>query len=217
MDNMKNAIVLNGVTKTIKKRVVLNNISFTLEKGGIYGFYGHNGSGKSMLFRAISGLIKLDHGKITVFGKEIGVDISSPKSLGIIVDTVGFWGDYTGYKNLCLLASIKKEISNEQIKSAIKRVGLDPDDKRVYRKYSLGMKQRLAIAQAIMEVPDLIILDEPTNALDEAGIELIRNIILSEKERGATVLLASHNMEDINLLCDRKFKINDGKLEEVRV
>ena len=209
-------IILKDVTKTIKGHKVLDNVNLTLDKGGIYGFFGENGSGKTMLFRAISGLINLTNGEISVFSKTIGKDISYPSDLGVIIETVGFWGEYTGFTNLKMLASIRHKIKDEEIRNAISRVGLNPNDKRFYRKYSLGMKQRLAVAQAIMEYPELLILDEPTNALDEDGIELIRNIIRQEQQRGATVLIASHNKEDISILSDRKFKMANGRLEEVK-
>jgi len=163
-----------------------------------------------MLFRAICGLIKPTSGTIYVLGKKLGKDISFPESLGIIIESVGFWPHYTGFQNLRFLAAIKNIITDIEIKRAIERVGLDPNDKRPYSKYSLGMKQRLGIAQAIMEKPDLIILDEPTNALDEDGISLIRNILIEEKKRGATILIASHNKDDIELLSDCKFKMEQG-------
>lgn len=206
-------ILVQNISKRLKGRDVLRNVNFCLDQGGIYGFFGANGSGKTMLFRAICGLIRLSAGEISVFGEKIGVDISFPRSLGVIIESVGFWGEYTGMKNLQMLAAIRKKIGDDEIKSAIARVGLDPTDKRTYRKYSLGMKQRLAVAQAIMEHPELLVLDEPSNALDEDGAWLIRNVILEEQKRGATILIASHNKEDL-LHCSRKFKMADGSLTE---
>lgn len=200
--------------KRMGNKEILNDICAELESGKIYGFFGRNGSGKTMLFRAICGLIKPTSGEIRINGKTLHKDRSFPESVGVIIESPGFWEYYTGFENLKLLASIKKEISDQKIKSSIQRVGLNPEDDRVYKKYSLGMKQRLAIAQAIMEEPDLLVLDEPTNALDEQGVDLVRNILLEEKTRGATILIASHNKEDIELLSDVKFRISDGRLEQ---
>jgi len=204
-----------GLNKDIKGNHVLKDINLTMKKGNIYGFYGRNGSGKTMLFRAVSGLIKPTSGEIYVFDKKMGKDISFPESLGLVIETVGFWNQYTGFKNLKFLASIKNIISDNEIKDAIRRVGLNPDEKNIYQKYSLGMKQRLGIAQAIMEKPELIILDEPTNALDSEGINLIRNILIEERNRGAIVMIASHNKEDINLLSDEKYMMDSGSLFKI--
>lgn len=208
------AVEIGNMSKIIKGKNILSHINLSLDSGEGYGLYGHNGSGKSMLLRAIAGLIHPTEGTVTVFGKKIGEDISFPESLGLIIESVGFWPYYTGFENLKTLASIKNTISDVDIKLAIERVGLDPDDKRTYSKYSLGMKQRLGIAQAIMEKPDLILLDEPTNALDEDGVELVRAVVREEIDRGATVLIASHNKEDLSLLCSKFFKMNDGVLKE---
>lgn len=207
-----NAIDVNGLTKIIKKQTVLKEINLSLESGMIHGFFGRNGSGKTMFFRAVCGLIRPTLGEISVFGKKLGKDIYYPESLGVIIESVGFWPQYTGFENLKLLASIKRIVSDSDIITAIERVGLDTKDKKSYRKYSLGMKQRLGIAQAIMEKPDLIVLDEPTNALDEEGVELVRNILLEEKARGSTILIASHNKEDIDLLSDKKYKMDNGRI-----
>ncbi|WKV07517.1 ATP-binding cassette domain-containing protein [Thermoanaerobacterium sp. CMT5567-10] len=206
------AIEIRHLTKTIGGRHILRDVNLEIESGKIYGFHGRNGSGKTMLFRAICGLIKPTEGEVIVFGKRIGKDVSFPESLGLIIENVGFWNQWTGFQNLKFLASIKNIIDDEEIKNAIKRVGLDPDDIRPYKKYSLGMKQRLGIAQVIMERPQLIVLDEPTNALDEDGVNIVRKILLEEKERGATVLIASHIKEDIDILCDYKYKVDDGKI-----
>lgn len=211
---MLKAIEIIQIEKKIKGSIILDNISLSLEKGQIYGFWGRNGSGKTMLFRAISGLINVDKGQIIVFGKTLHKEISFPESMGVIIESPSFWNDYTGFNNLKVLASIKNLISDNEIKDALIRVGLDPKDSRSVRKYSLGMKQRLGIAQAIMEKPDLIILDEPTNALDDDGIVQIRNILLEEKKRGATILIASHNKDDLKILADYSYKMSDGKLDE---
>jgi ABC-2 type transport system ATP-binding protein len=209
-----NAVEISNMSKIINGKTILSHINLSLEQGEGYGLYGHNGSGKSMLLRSIAGLIHPTEGTIKVFDKEIGREISFPESLGLIIESVGFWPYYTGFENLKTLASIKGLISEVEIKHSIKRVGLDPDDKRTYRKYSLGMKQRLGIAQAIMERPDLILLDEPTNALDEDGVELVRTVVREEIDRGATVVIASHNKDDLSLLCSKFFKMNDGILKE---
>ncbi|OXM16588.1 ATP-binding cassette domain-containing protein [Paenibacillus herberti] len=211
---MTNAIELNEVNKRIAGNLVLNNISLKAEKGKIHAFYGANGSGKSMLFRAICGLIKPTGGEVIVEGKKLHKERSFPESIGVVIESPGFWQDYTGLENLKMLASIRNRISHKEVRNSLMRVGLDPNDSRKYKKYSLGMKQRLAIAQAIMEEPRIIILDEPTNALDEDGIELIRQIIREEKERGATFLIASHNKEDIELLADYKYRMVDGRLKD---
>lgn len=205
-------IEIVNYTKIIRKQVVLDNINLNIEQGKIYGFVGSNGSGKTMLFRAICGLIKPTKGYIKIQGETLHKDISFPREVGVIIESPGFWDHLTGFENLKLLANIKNIIGNEEIKFALERVGLKKDDTREFKKYSLGMKQRLAVAQAIMESPNLLILDEPTNALDEDGVKLIRNIILEENKRGATVLIASHNKEDIYTLADKTFKMVDGKL-----
>lgn len=213
----KDTIEVNDFTKVLKGRTVLSHINLTLNRGGIYGLFGHNGSGKTMLLRAIAGLIVPTEGSVTVFGESLSKNNSFPDSMGLIIENVGFWPYYTGFENLKILASIKKKITDQEIKESIARVGLDPDDKRAYKKYSLGMKQRLGIAQAIMEKPELILLDEPTNGLDDDGIELFRNIIREEQERGATVILASHVKEDLSLLCDQCYQLYDGILKEAEV
>lgn len=205
-------IKINNYYKIIRGHTVLNNINLNLEEGKIYGFLGSNGSGKTMLFRAICGLIKPSKGTIEINGEILHKDISFPRDVGVIIESPGFWEHLTGFENLKLLSNIKGVIGDEEIKIALERVGLKKDDTRIYKKYSLGMKQRLAMAQAIMESPSLLILDEPTNSLDEDGVELIRNIILEENKRGATVLIASHNKEDINKLVDHSFKLVDGEL-----
>lgn len=205
-------LIAENIGKTIKGRQILTNIHLTLHDGVVYGFVGRNGSGKTMLFRALSGLMKPDTGYISLNGKILHKDFSVLPSLGIVLENAGLYPNMTGIENLTYLASMKKIIGQEEIRLAIERVGLDPNDKRVYGKYSLGMKQRLAIAQAIMEKPDVIMLDEPTNSLDDDGVSEIRNIILEEKKRGAIVLLASHNKEDMRLLADKIYKIESGRI-----
>ncbi|PHO07991.1 multidrug ABC transporter ATP-binding protein [Thermoanaerobacterium thermosaccharolyticum] len=203
---------VTNLSKNIGQNEILKNINLNLEKGTIYGFFGRNGSGKTMLFRALCGLIKPTSGTITINNKVLHRDISFPESIGVIIESPGFWDHYTGFENLKVLSSIKNIIGDEDIRKSIKRVGLDPDDRRIYKKYSLGMKQRLAIAQAIMERPDIIILDEPTNSLDENGVQLVREILLEEKKRGALILIASHNKDDIDILSDVKYKVDNGSV-----
>lgn len=211
----KYVIEVTELTKKIDNSLILNNINLKLESGGIYGFYGPNGSGKSMLFRALTGLIYPTTGEIYIEGMKLGTDISFPESLGVIIENVGFWEEYTGFENLKILADIKSIASDEDIKNSMSRVGLDPNLKKNYGKYSLGMKQRLAIAQAIMEKPRIIILDEPTNTMDYEGVLEIRKLLKDEQKRGATVLLSSHNPLDLEELCDRFFKFKgNGILEE---
>lgn len=203
---------VSNVTKKIKGKIILDNINLELVSGRIYGFVGENGSGKTMLFRAISGLMRLTSGQVSVDGQVLHKDISVLPGLGIIIENAGLYPELTGLDNLRQLAKINKKIDDEQIKEAIIRVGLDPDDKRTFRKYSLGMKQRIIIAQAIMEKPDILMLDEPTNALDENAVNIVRDIIDEERKRGALVLIASHNKEDIKLLCDEIYRVKDGKV-----
>ena len=207
-------LIAENVTKKIKDKIILNKINLTLESGTVYGFVGRNGSGKTMLFRALSGLMKIDEGTISFNEKILHKDMAVLPNMGIVLENAGLYPEYTGFKNLKLLAKINNKISDEEIKNAITRVGLDPKDKRTFRKYSLGMKERIVIAQAIMEKPDIIFLDEPTNGLDENGVEDIRKIISEEKQRGAIVLRASHNKDDIRLLADKVYYMSDGVLKE---
>lgn len=205
-------IIAENISKTIKNKIILDDINLELENGRIYGFVGRNGCGKTMLFRALSGLMHIDSGKITVDDKVLHKDFNVLENLGLIIENAGLYNEFSGYRNLKLLADINKKITDAEIRKALSDVGLDLNDKRVVRKYSLGMKQRLIIAQAIMEKPDIIMLDEPTNALDESGVKLIRDIILREKDRGALVLIASHNKEDIEILADQVFYMDNGKI-----
>ena len=211
MEDIMELIVTN-ISKKIKRNVILSNISLHLKSGNIYGFVGPNGSGKTMLFRALSGLMKVGSGEIRLDEKVLKKDIDILPNLGIILENAGLYPEFTGMENLEMLAKVNKKVQREEIENTIRRVGLNPADKRLYRKYSLGMKQRIVIAQAIIEQPDILMLDEPTNALDENGIDKIRHIILEEKERGALILIASHNKEDITLLADQVFYINNGSL-----
>ncbi len=205
-------IVLTNVNKTLSGNKVLDNINLELEKGKIYGFVGENGSGKTMLFRAISGLMKIDSGSIVGDGKELHKDVSVFDDVGIVLENAGLYPEFSGFQNLKFLSEINNKIGNEEIKEAIKKVGLDPEDKRPVKKYSLGMRQRIVLAQALMEKPQILLLDEPTNALDEDGIKLIRDLVEEEKKRNIIILIASHNKEDIEILCDVVYKIKKGRI-----
>jgi len=205
-------LTAKSVFKRIKGKTILSDINLELRSGTVYGFVGRNGSGKTMLFRALSGLMKIDSGEIMCDGKVLGKDMPILPNLGIVLENAGLYPEFTGLKNLQLLAKLNRKVGDDSIIQAIERLGLNPHDKRTYGKYSLGMKQRIILAQAIMEKPDIIMLDEPTNALDENGINDIRQIILQEKERGALILLASHNKEDISLLADEVYYMNDGRI-----
>ena len=210
------AIVVQNVTKEFKKQVVLNDVSIDFDMGKIYGIIGRNGSGKTVLLKCILGLLSPSDGTVTVNGKVIGKDIDFPDNAGFIIETPGFLQNYSGLKNLKYLASIKKKINDRTIRKYIELVGLNPDDKKTVGKYSLGMRQRLGIAQALMENPDIIILDEPMNALDYAGVEEMRRVILKMKEQGKLIIIASHIREDIEVLCDEVYEMQDGTMEKVR-
>ena len=204
------------VTKRIRRNQILDNVSLEMESGKIYGLQGPNGSGKTMLMRLLCGLIKANSGKVLIDGKEIGKDIDFPESVGLLIENPSFWGNYTGLKNLELLAELQKRVDTEQIRKTIRDVGLDPEDKRHFYKYSLGMKQRLGIAAAIMQKPELVLLDEPTNALDEKGVAEICALIRREKERGALIVIACHDAEILEDLADEIYTIYEGKVERKR-
>lgn len=207
-------LIANDVCKKIGNKDILKNINLELESGKIYGFVGRNGSGKTMLFRALSGLMSVSSGEVIYDGKVLKKDINIIPNLGIIIENAGLYPELTGFDNLKLLTKLNKNVDNERIKSVISMVGLDPDDKRRYSKYSLGMKQRIVIAQALMESPEVLMLDEPTNALDEDGVTMVRNLIKKEKEKGSLVLIASHNKEDIDFLADEVYRIKEGQIIE---
>ena len=209
---MAEVIRIENVTKKFGDVVVLDRINISLEKGKIYGIIGRNGSGKTVLFKMMIGYLKPTGGRVVVGGKEIGKDVDFADNMGIIIENPGFLGRYTGYKNLEYLASIRKIIGKEQIRESMERVGLDPDSHKKVGKYSLGMRQRLGIAQAIMENPDILILDEPMNGLDNQGVNDVRNILLELRAEGKTIILASHNKEDIEVLCDTVYEMEHGKL-----
>ncbi len=205
-------IMLKNVSLKIKKTEILKNLNITFEQGKIHGLIGRNGSGKTMLMKCICGFVKPTNGEIFVAGKQIGKDCDFPENVGVIIETPGFIPYYSGYKNLKLLADLNKKISKEQIKDTMRQVGLDPELKRHVRKYSLGMRQRLGLAQAIMEDPALLILDEPMNGLDKDGVADMRKYLLDLKAQGKTILIASHSTEDIAVLCDTVCEMDKGTL-----
>lgn len=209
-------IKINNLSLTIKKIEILKRLSIDFEKGKIHGLIGRNGSGKTMLMKCICGFIKPTEGEIFVAEKRIGKDCDFPESIGIIIETPGFIPYYSGYKNLKLLADLNRKIGSQTIKETMKKVGLDPNSKLHIKKYSLGMRQRLGLAQAIMENPDLLILDEPMNGLDKDGVADMRKYLLELKEQGKTILIASHSAEDIEILCDTVCEMDKGVLTKVR-
>lgn len=204
-------VEVTSLTKVLKKKTVLDQVSVSFSEGKIYGLYGRNGCGKTMLLRAIAGLIYPTTGKILVGGKELHKDISFPESVGVIIENTSLLPQFDAYTNLKHLGEIKKVAADEDIQDALERVGLAGEKKKV-KAYSLGMRQKLAIAQAIFEKPELLLLDEPTNALDEESVEKIREVLLEEKKRGAVVVLASHNKEDMNYLCDEMIHMAEGRI-----
>lgn len=207
-------IILNHVSKTIQGAHVLNDVNLELKGPAVYGLFGANGSGKTMLMRIISGLMKPTGGSVTIDGKRLGRDMDFPESMGFLIENPNFLNRYTGYKNLELIADLRGAAGSEDIRLALSRVGLDPDDKRRYKKYSLGMKQRLGIAAAIMEKPELILLDEPTNALDEAAVGMLAEIIRAERDRGALIVTACHDREFLESIADEIFAVRSGYVIE---
>lgn len=212
---MNNIIEFSNVSKSFNKTVILKNVSFKIQAGETIGFVGQNGCGKSVLFKLISGIYRPDNGEIFVNGEKLGEKTDFPKNIGIIIDSPGFIDIYTGFQNLKYLATIQNKIDDETIVGYMKLVGLDPDNKTRVKNYSLGMKQKLAIAQAIMEDQELLLLDEPFNALDEKTHSDILLLIKNLQTKGKTILLTSHNVEDINSVCQRKFKIENKTLREI--
>jgi ABC-2 type transport system ATP-binding protein len=210
-------ISLKNVSKAYKGLTLFDGVDLNVEKGKIYGIVGPNGSGKSVLFKMICGFVFPDEGTIIVEGVEIGKSKRFPDNFGIIIDRPGYIANKTGFQNLKELALIRGKISDEKIFETMEMVGLQPQAKQKVKHYSLGMKQKLAIAQAIMEDQQVLILDEPFNALDAESVDRIRNLLLSFKNEGRTILLTSHNQEDINILCDHVFRINKHKLEPVEL
>ncbi len=209
-------IAIDDVSKRYGGAVVLRNVSAQLEGGQIHGLIGRNGSGKTVLMKCISGLIRATSGTITIDGKVVRGDIEIPDSLGAILDSPGFLPYRSGLSNLMLLARLKKKIGRAEVKQAIARVGLDPNSKKWVCKYSMGMKQRLGIAQAIMEDANLLLLDEPMNGLDKQGVGQMRDLFLDLKARGKTIVLASHSAEDVQTLCDHVYEMDAGVMTQVK-
>ena len=205
-------IAINNYTKKIKKRTVLDNINLTFDKGKIYGLVGKIGCGKTMLLRGIFGFITVSQGEIIINNIKVGNGKFAP-SFGTVIENTELYNNLTAFENLSLLSSFSKNrVDKEVINYWIKRFGLEPTSKKKYGEFSLGMRQRLSLAQAFMEQPELIVLDEPTNALDEKGIKEFHEIALEAKNDGATIIIASHSKEDIDILCDKIFCMENGKI-----
>ena len=214
MKNKNTKITLSQVEKTIRKAEIICGISAEFSAGKIYGLKGYNGSGKTMLMRLMAGLILPTKGEVRINDQILGKDLTFPESMGILIENPSFLDSYTGYQNLKILADIKGKISKKEIQETLLLVGLDPDDKRKYRKYSLGMKQRLGIAAAVMEDNDILLIDEPTNALDVDGVEMFKQVLNQEKAEGALVLIACHEMNVLRELSDEIYTIEKGRFTE---
>ncbi|MCI6188863.1 MAG: ATP-binding cassette domain-containing protein [Clostridium sp.] len=208
-------IKLENVSLKIKKDVILDKINVNFEKGKIHGLIGRNGSGKTMLMKCICGFVKVTSGQVIVDNKIIGKDCDFPDNIGVIIETPGFIPYYGGFRNLKLLAKINNKITDNDIKKAMESVGLNPNLKRAVGKYSLGMRQRLGLAQAIMENPEILILDEPMNGLDKEGVEDMRKYLIELRNQGKTIILASHSSEDISVLCDTVNEMDKGKIKKI--
>lgn len=212
---MEPYIEITHITKKFGEETVLHDIDVVMERGKTYGFSGNNGSGKTVLMKCICGFLPVTSGTIKVGGKKIGIEVDFPESIGVIIETPGFLPNLTGLQNLKILAGLKNQISEKEIRKAIKAAGLDSDLKKAVSQYSLGMRQRLGIAQAIMENPEFLILDEPFNGLDKHGVADIRSLLLGLKDKGKTIILASHNSEDIRILCDRVYEMDGGRMRRL--
>lgn len=209
---MENIIQVENGSLRFGKTEVLHNVSFQVPKGSICGIIGRNGSGKTVLFKAICGFYSLTGGNITIKGKAFGREMRIPDGIGSIIESPGFLGNYSGYRNLKFLADIRGKIDKKAIYEAMETVGLDPASRKHVSKYSLGMRQRLGLAQAFMEGQEILVLDEPMNGLDNQGVDDMRQLLLKLKEQGRTILLASHNREDIEILCDQVYEMDHGIL-----
>ena len=213
---MRNAVVLRNVSKSFKKEKVLKNITHSFEQGKIHGIMGFNGSGKTVMFKCICGFLRPDAGAVYVQGRRIGREIDFPESVGMIIESPGFLPHISGYANLKRLADIRRKIGREEINEAMVKVGLDPFSKKKVRQYSLGMRERLGIAQAIMESPDLLVLDEPFNGLDKRGAADVCDLLAGLCEKGTTILIAAHNIMEIEYLCDTVCEMDAGVLTQIR-
>ena len=212
----KCGIFVENVTKVFGEQDALKNVSAKFGMGKIYGIVGRNGSGKTVLLKCICGLLHPTAGTVTVNGKIVGKDVDYPENIGFIIETPGFLPRYSGLKNMKYLASIRGRVKEGEIRKYMELTGLNPDDKKRVGNYSLGMRQRLGIAQALMENPDILILDEPMNALDSTGVEDIRMVLLKMKENGKLIIIASHVRDDIDILCDEVHGMEGGILKKIR-
>lgn len=203
---------IKNLSKSISGKSILEHIDLAMDRGRIYGLRGKNGSGKTMLMRSICGLILPTEGTIRINGEILHKDISFPRSIGALIENPGFIAEYSGFKNLSTLASIKKAVTTEEIRSLMQKMELDPDDKKKFKKYSLGMKQKIGIIAAIMEQPELIVLDEPINALDEKSVNIVKELLLEQRKRGALIIISCHDKEELEFLADEVFCLENGKV-----
>ncbi len=210
-------ICVNEAGKCIKNTWIFREVSANFESGKIYGLIGRNGAGKTMLLKSICGLTSLTEGKITVNGKVLGEDTDIPESIGVIIEVPGFLPNLSGFANLKYLANLKKQIDDEKIRQALLTVGLQPENRKHVSKYSLGMRQRLGLAQAIMEDPSILLLDEPMNGLDNKGVEDAKQLLRGLRSSGKTIIIASHHMEDISELCDTVYLMDSGRIKQVKI
>ena len=211
-----NVVDVQNVTLKMKDALILDHINFEVPAGTIYGLVGRNGSGKTMLMKAICGFIPVTEGKITVMGQVVGEKDKFAKNTGFIIETPGFIPNFSAYKNIEFLASINSRADKKRIKEVIELVGLDPESRKKVGKFSMGMNQRLGLAQALVDNPDLLILDEPFNGLDNEGVVQIRELLLDLKKKGKTIIIASHTKEDIDILCDKVCYMDKGRCLEIR-
>ena len=211
---MEDIIVVENVSKRFGDNLVLDDVSVSFEKGKIHGIIGRNGSGKTMLMKCICGFVPVTSGTITVEGKRVGKDIDIPHNMGIIIETPGFLPNYSGFRNLKFLATLRGRIKDAEIRKAMQQVGLDPESRKHVGKYSLGMRQRLGIAQAIMEHPKLLVLDEPMNGLDNNGVREMRELFIALKKEGTTILMATHSSDDVRELCDTVHEMDCGVISK---